>query len=166
MTYSARRVLSDCEIALGLLEQEEDFARWRVHWVGALALVRAVGHVLQKVDGSDPAIHLLVKVIYAGWKLNRDKHLIFWDFIEAERNNILKQYKFSTHPLEQVDVVVSATFNHVETGELKEEPIIFPLEGNLFRPIVDGYGAGEDARDIYREAIAWWNIQLSSIENK
>lgn len=43
MTRAARTVLADCEIALELLEDQEDEGRWRVHWVGAIALIRAVG---------------------------------------------------------------------------------------------------------------------------
>ena len=47
-------VLEDCRMALTLLEEERDYRRWRVHWAAAVALVRAVGHVLDKVDGKDP----------------------------------------------------------------------------------------------------------------
>ena len=50
MTAAARKVLADCEVALEMLEEEEDEQRWRVLWAGAMALLRAVGHVLQKVD--------------------------------------------------------------------------------------------------------------------
>ena len=52
MTARARIVLEDCRLALQLLEEETDLRRWRLHWVAAVALVRAVGHVLEKVDGA------------------------------------------------------------------------------------------------------------------
>ena len=48
MTQHARTVLDDCRLALQLLEEETDPQRWRIHWVAALALVRAVGHVLDR----------------------------------------------------------------------------------------------------------------------
>ena len=50
MTVAARRVLADCEVVLEMLDAEREEQRWRVLWVGALALLRAVGHVLRKVD--------------------------------------------------------------------------------------------------------------------
>lgn len=34
------------------------------------------------------------------------------------------------------------------------------------QPMVDGYGAGEDARDRYLEAIKWWEHQLTEIERQ
>lgn len=54
MTEAARKVLEDCKAALDMLDEEGDEQRWRVLWAGAMALVRAVGHVLQKIDGEDP----------------------------------------------------------------------------------------------------------------
>lgn len=56
MTYKAREVLDDCRLALSLLEDETDVQRWRIQWAAAVALIGAVGHVLDKVDGEDPLI--------------------------------------------------------------------------------------------------------------
>ena len=52
---NARRVLSDCKYALDMLQVESRPASFRVLWVAGIALVRAVGHVLQKVDGEKAA---------------------------------------------------------------------------------------------------------------
>lgn len=68
MMTRAQTVLDDCRVALQLLEEEKDLQRWRVHWVAALALVRAVGHVLDKVDGADPAIGAAAREAYKRWK--------------------------------------------------------------------------------------------------
>jgi hypothetical protein len=65
MTAHASQVLADCRTALQLLEEEKDLQRWRIHWVAALALVRAVGHVLDKMDGSDAAA---ARAAYKNWK--------------------------------------------------------------------------------------------------
>lgn len=40
------------------------------------------------------------------------------------------------------------------------------LDDNLFKPRLDGYGAGEDVRDIYKQAIQWWRIELAKIKSK
>lgn len=164
MTRTAREVLADCEIALEMLEAEQDLGRWRVHWAGALALVRAVGHVLHKVDGADPDIRRQVNLAYQRWKSQKATNAVFWEFIEEERNNILKEYRFNLHPLDHIDVAVMMTVQHPETGELAQIPEVVPIGENIYRPILDGYSEGNDARDVYREALDWWNIELTAIE--
>lgn len=166
MTRTARDVLNDCEVALELLESEQNLGRWRVRWAGALALVRAVGHVLHKVDSADPAVGRLVDQAYARWKSQRTKNAIFWEFIEEERNNILKEYRFNLHPLDHVDVGVIMTVRHPETGEVRQVPHVVPIGENIYRPLLDGYSEGNDARDVYREALDWWDAELSAIEKK
>lgn len=160
----AREVLSDCETALEMLETEKDLVRWRIHWAGAVALLRAIGHVLQKVDGADPDVRRQIDVAYRRWKSQKAENAIFWEFIETERNNILKEYRFNLHPLGQVDVAVLMTVQHLETGELSQIKEVVPIGENIYRPILDGYSEGNDARDVYREALDWWNVELATIE--
>src|ERR1700722_11509267 len=50
-----------------MLEEVTDLSRWRVHWVTALAPVRAVGYVLNKVDGRSSAIKQASGADYAQW---------------------------------------------------------------------------------------------------
>lgn len=164
MTRTAREVLADCEIALEMLEGEQDLARWRVHWAAALALVRAVGHVLQKVDGAEPRVRKQIDIAYRRWKSQRKKHAIFWEFIEEERNNLLKEYRFNLHPLDHVDVAVTMTVQNPKTGGISQIPHVVPIGENIYRPILDGYSEGNDARDVYREALDWWNAELTAIE--
>jgi hypothetical protein len=164
LTRVARQVLADCEIALQTLEDEQDLAHWRVHLAGALALIRAVGHVLHKVDGADSNVRQQVDIAYQRWKSQEDKNAIFWEFIDAERNNILKDYRFNLHPLEHVDVAVIMTVQDPETGALTQIPAVVPIGENIYRPILDGYSEGDDARDVYREALDWWGNELTMIE--
>jgi hypothetical protein len=42
----------------------------------------------------------------------------------------------------------------------------FELDENLFRPLVDGPWAGEDVRDVYLEAVAWWEDELDHIDRE
>jgi len=164
MTRLARQVLADCEIALEMLEAQHDLARWRVHWAGALALLRAVGHVLQKVDGADPKVRRQIEVAYDRWKAQRTENAIFWEFIEQERNNILKEYRFNLHPLDHVDVAVMLTVRQPDTGNIVQIPQIIPIEENIYRPVLDGHSEGDDARDVYQEALDWWDAELTAIE--
>lgn len=71
MTAAARRVLADCEAAVEMLENEHDEQRWRVLWIGAMALLRVVGHVLRKVDGEIPRQRAVIDAAYRRWSDGR-----------------------------------------------------------------------------------------------
>ncbi len=87
----ANDVLDDCRRALALADEVRDELDFRVHWVALLALLRAVGHVLAKVDAaSSPAMQTAVDDRWEEWRRNRREHRIFWEFIEVERNSVLK----------------------------------------------------------------------------
>ena len=85
MTAAARQVLADCEAALEMLEDERGEQRWIVLWIGAMALLRAVGHVLRKVDGEIPRQRAAIDAAYQSWTARRPEHAVFRDFIEEER---------------------------------------------------------------------------------
>lgn len=159
MTAAAREVLVDCEIALEMLEEVEDLRRWRVLWAGSVALLRAVGHVLKKVDGADPRIGPAVDQRYRVWRSKRQENAIFWDFIEEERNNVLKEYQFGVSLDEEIPLLVQS-----DTADGKTERAAFQLGENLYRPLLIGYSEGEDARDVYRRALDWWHRELTTVE--
>lgn len=147
-----------------MLEEEKDLQRWRIHWAAAVALIRAVGHVLDKVDGADPAIKREANAAFARWKSDAPQHEIFREFIERERNNVLKQYQFNLHPLEEVHVAVGTILHPVAGDAPIEMTGIFPIGDNIYRPLLDSYREGDDARDVLAEAIEWWEIELIAIE--
>ena len=163
MTAAARRVLGDCEAALNMLEDEEDERRWRVLWAGAMALLRTVGHVLRNVDRADASVRRAVDAAWGRWKADRSSNAVFWEFIEEERNNILKEYRFSVLDSAEVGLVVVAREDE-DSGHPVQDEAAVSLGENLFQPLVDGFGTGEDARDVYGEALQWWDAELSRIE--
>jgi hypothetical protein len=164
MTYAAREVLDDCRLALAMLEEETDLARWRVHWTGAVALLRAVGHVLDKVDGEDPLTKRLASQAFKRWKGSAPEHEIFREFIEPERNSVLKEYRFRHHPLDEVQMAVGYTLQNPVTGETVQLGDVLPLGDNIYRPFLEGWREGDDARDVLSEAIDWWEAELSALE--
>lgn len=164
MTMAAREVLGDCRIAMQILESETQLPVWRVHWAGAVALLRAVGHVLEKVDGTSEELKKLVREAYQSWKDDRETHAIFWEFIANERNNILKEYNFNINPLEEIGIVYEMTSTNIETGEPVQISDIAILDENIYRPSLEGYRVGDDVRDIYSDAVDWWELQLSQID--
>lgn len=167
MTYAARQVLADCEAALSMLEADQDEVGWRVHWAAAVALVRAVGHVLHNVDGKTcPAAKAAIAEAFANWKADRDKHAIFHEFVEKERNNLLKQYHSDVHPLSEAMLAVDISLVSLRDGKPFSLKDVFELDENIYRPMLDGYYVGDDARDVLSNAISWWKVELNAIDEK
>lgn len=164
MTLRARTALQDCKLALELLEKEEKLDLWRVHWVSALTLCRIVGHVLQKVDAWDHNEKDIIDRYYREWKSDKAEHEIFREFIENHRNALLKEYDFKQHSMIEVPILLSLNLVNLHTGEPKKLEQIASLGENIYRPILDGYREGDDARDVLKEAIDWWEKQLSVID--
>jgi hypothetical protein len=161
MPLRARSVLNDCRVAHGLLESETDDHRWRVYWVAAVALVRAVGHVLKKVDGrQSPRLGKILETLFREWNSGNPAHEIFSAFIEDERNSILKQYQFR---VSQGPVEVALLAGDV--NDLKEITAAV-LDENIYRPMTSGAFEGWDARDVLESAIDWWQSQLDEIERR
>ncbi len=167
MTVAARAVLADVRLALEMLQAEPDADRWRVHWAGGAALLRAVGHVLLHVDQKgDADLARAADAAHRRWRSADPAHAIYREFILEERNNILKEYRSKVHPLDTVPVAIRLTLVHPETGDVRFTDQQAELDKNLFRPIVEGYGEGEDARDVFEEAIDWWEHELTVIERE
>ena len=161
----AREVLEDCRLALKMLEEEQDLQQWRILWAGAVALSRAVGHVLDKVDGRDAVIKQVAADCFRRWK-HGTEHEIFREFIERERNSLLKEYHSDVHPLEDVPVAMRIPIFPPNGGEPKMIGQVFTLDENVYRPMLDGPWEGDDCRDVLGEAISWWGRQLDEIDVK
>src|SRR5918996_909674 len=107
MTATARLVLRDCEAALDDLRAGPTGLQWRTRWAAAVALLRSVGHVLQKVDvEASPAMAQAVTEAWTRMNASKPEPRIFWGFIEEERNNILKGYRSSAK--QNVTIFLSA----------------------------------------------------------
>ena len=149
MELKAGVVLNDCHQAWHLLMMDTSPDSFRIHWVAAVALARAVGHVLVKVDApKGPIWKGAIDKAYARWKSNREGNAIFWEFIEEERNNVLKEYSAN----------VSTDPTHVVLGGTK-----CLIDDLLFCGMLDGRFAGQDCRDVLQQAIDWWENELESI---
>lgn len=150
INLSARSTLEDLILSHQMLEEETCPQRFRILWVAAISICRSIGSVLHKIDG--PKLLVLQNAIKLQWEdiiKNRDKNLIFHKFINAERNNILKEYSFGICDYDH-------TLSIGDTAEVLDECIFVPLN--------EGAYAMEDSRDVIAEAIEWWSNKLSSLE--
>lgn len=161
-TARARRVLADLQAVRDKLEDEAGSVEWRLYWITAVVLARAVGHVLAKVDAAAvPVVREVANELHREWKGPAAEHAIFRDFIEQERNSILKEYEFG---MSEGPVPVSVTLAHPETGEQVQSGAL--IEENVYRPMWSGPYEGEDGRTLLDEAIAWWGVQLDRVDGE
>lgn len=157
VTQHARFVLEDCKGALAELRDGVQGPEWRRRFAAAVALLRAVGHVLKNVD-SDVSPEAKA-AIEAEWQaLNSTKpdpkdpytctcyaH-IFWSFIEKERNNILKEYRFNAGQSVTVPIPSGVT---TYSYPMNSEPL-----------------AGPDQREVIRKAIQFWEDYLDRVDER
>ena len=141
----AQQILDRGQVALEMLEEENDFARIPVLWTAGVAIARSVGHVLKIDAAADPQIERRLNQRWPQWK----EEPIFKNFIEDERNLILKEGAggFATSSKTQLTA----------RGER------FSLDHTIYWPMHDGPYAGEDCRDVLREALDWWQAKLSEL---
>jgi hypothetical protein len=99
-TLKAWEVWREAVNAYKKLDAEESpgaLPDWRLYWISAVVLLRTTGHVLDKVDATKSPI--LQSIISDFWRqLKASKEPIFWEFIDAERNNIVKTFTSGTKP--------------------------------------------------------------------
>jgi hypothetical protein len=159
-TLAAWNVLDDCRNAHRMLNGiDPESSDWRVLWIGCLALLRAIGHVLDKVDSghSAAAKHSIAKA-WSEWKnVHEKEHGIFRDFIEKERNRLLKEGSFRTEP-EPIYLVTEDGHRLVTEGGdrlIAEQP--------FFRMTLAGF-EDKNGLELIAAAIAWWEQRLTEIE--
>lgn len=129
----------DCVSILFLFQHtdiDEEKPEWRLYWVAGIALLRTIGHVLAKVDGLASARHRSeIDRLWESWKIDRLRSSIFRNFIEKERNNLLKTYSFG--------------------ARLASNDEGFYVE----------FEDGQDAFELFREAVYWWRHELMALED-
>lgn len=144
-----------------MLEDEPRHIEWRLNWILAVVLLRTVGHVLNNVDGAAlPAVKVLANQLHAEWKDTATAHAVFRDFIERERNSILKEYSFT---MTEGPVPLLAYLQNGDGFDVIRQALI---EENIYRPMSDGPYEGEDGRTVLDDAIEWWTQQLARIDRE
>ena len=86
----------DCEEALADLTDGVQGSAWRRRWVNAIMLLRAVGHILESVDSElNAAYRTVMARRWNALRATQPEPIIFWGFICAERNNLVKEYRLA-----------------------------------------------------------------------
>jgi len=111
-----------------------------------MVLLRAVGHVLDHVDAKGgPKMRAAIDSAWVALKERKPYSLIFWEFIDQERNNVLKEYAVGA--------------GHNTTVYLNSSrPVEYEYLINV------GPYKGRRQREVVLEAIEWWTRYLDAID--
>ena len=160
---NTRLTIQDCKVALQILEEDcIDQATWRVRWVGAICLLRTVGFVLVDEGRQNSAHQQYIREAYNRWNEDKLRYEIYWQFIKAERDLVLKEYKSSVFGGEHVNLTVVPQPLMPPNTELGSS--VHQLETDIYRPILSSFRQGDDVRDVYDDAIKWWESEVDRIE--
>lgn len=149
----------------------EEGAESRVIYAASVTLLRSVGHVLHKVDCKrHPEISDEVAIRFKRWKRGELKDQIFTEFIEKERNLILKEYAPNWNPDNEVKCKFRMPYlasGRSEKSKQLSEAIHARLADKTFSAIVmpDGPFAGMGFDELLTKAMRWWGRELSEIES-
>ena len=141
--------LSDSVNAAFSLRHADYAVNWRFDFIVAITCLRAVGHVLHKIDCQNfPEIKDEVSLRFDRWKLGVGDDTIFPHFIEDARNSLLKTYSFTSSD--------KVAFYDDEYGEFTDD---FPHPDI----VVSGPFEGEDVITLFYRAHDWWRRELNDI---
>lgn len=164
MTTTARLVLQDCKFAITRHTDNLQGEAFRVSWLSIVTLLRAVGHVLDKVDAQrSTAMERAIKEKWKELQSSRPEPPIFWDFIEGARNRFLKNYE---HGISRWMMFPSVD------GNFK---IIFDMansSGMLGASSVEARGSrlvstqfvGKNEKQVAWMAHDWWKTYLDEVD--
>jgi hypothetical protein len=183
MAAKAREILEWCRYGLQKMESDPTGFDWVMIWAGTIALLRAIGHALDKEDAKSD--HRLKKAQSAWWRGLKDTKpdpLIFWEFIERDRNQLLKEADLTVgqgihvemHDIVHSSDVFSAHLSGQEPAPPEQQsppprstnPSPPPTTATFSYRMNSGRFAGQDPRDLVRDAIEWWGKELDEIEQK
>lgn len=149
-SLSAWAVLNDAEHALNYFETSSTEQDYRIYWWAIMSLLRAAGHVLDKVDGKN---HPDFGRLQEEWWRSEGKHdPIFVGFIENDRNELLKKYAFQAAPAALAD----------RNGSIVTDRLGRTITTRQWFLSVGPF-AGRAASAVAREAIAWWRRKIIAL---
>jgi len=162
----AREVLRDCEYTRKRLQdaiEKNNLNDAKVFWFSSLAMLRSIGHVLHNVDAKEQGGYFgdILEENFKRWK----KDPVFANFIEKERNNILKEYASSLSEQKNLEEFCLVT----ESGErlvTESEDAIVGTTTVTTLIKGDGMYSGISPVDALDKALRWWEKNLSEFEQQ
>lgn len=162
----AHQALSWCRHGLNGMLQDPVGDDWVLLWAGTITLLRAVGHALHKEDTQ--ADQALEKAVSSWWRALKDgkpQPAIFWDFIERDRNLLLKEATLTVGQSAFVRVAGAqvTAFAGRDTAPPSKCTPAGPSVTVTYH-MNSGPYQGWEPRVLVDRAIAWWDAELAGIE--
>lgn len=170
MELKAELVVKDCAHALSKYDQTLQGVELRLSWWNIISLLRAVGHVLDKVDSKASLRHAqIIKQEFQTLKESKPEPAIFWLFIDSERNRFLKEYDHSIRrqvsenpPLGKAGFKVS-----VHLDNIVGPPIGYSGDNLYIESFIkEGPYKDRNELEVAKEAKDWWVSYLEKIKRK
>lgn len=121
-------------------------SRWKVYWAGVCSLLKTSIHMMRH-DARSCLPGPLKETLVSSWnelRQNKSQYPLFWDFIDRERHNILKEYEFSAY-----ETYLSPDGKQTYPSLLES----IDLQGVLL--IRGGTYDGRDALELAKEGASW-----------
>lgn len=169
MTSAARIVLQDARYAISRHHDKLAGEAFRVSWLSVIGLLRAVGHVLNKVDANrSPSMGWAIRQKWSELQQSRPEPLIFWEFIEAERNSLFKVYEHSimrsfSLAMHEEDGTPSPMTTNIDVGRSSG---MVSITSKAMTSFFDrGSFSGRREVEVASEAASWWHAYLSAVDD-
>jgi len=168
MKFKALEVVNDCRIAcreLDEAEKENNKRLIRIRWFTCLALLRSVGHVLEKVDQKSYSEYdMIFKEKFNSFKNDS----IYLNFIKNDRDLILKEYKFfiiegESERIESNFIVINDEGDFLGIGGGKILKVADDKIIKRFFKKGEGFDKYNLLHEIVSDAIIWWQRYIDSI---
>jgi hypothetical protein len=160
----AREVLGWCLHLLQELRQQPTGMDWIVKWAAALTFIRTVGEALKNVDAQKyPAIGKARQ----RWKqsVNLSDQPIYKSFITGDSNALLHHARVNAGQSAMVFLRGVSATGRVSGEDIPQSRAEVHPPPPVYKYHMDGGPFnGRDPRDIFQEAIAWWEQQIGVIE--
>jgi hypothetical protein len=163
MTRAARIVLQDAKHAIARHTETLQAEEFRASWFAVIGLLRAVGHVLDKVDAkSSPMLEQAIRTKWNQLSASRPEPTIFWDFIHAERNRFLKSYEHGIDRTITIPTLSGLGSIKFDGGNARGG---WFAAGHVFNPVItSGSYAGQNERTVALAAHHWWADYLNEVD--
>lgn len=170
MKLRSELVLNDIKRAIERHRDSLQAEEFRLSWFSIVCLLRAVGHVLDKVDSlQSPELKQIIDRKFKELKTSKPKPEIFWAFIEFERNRFLKEYEHGIDrgvtlgPIDAQDG--KKVFITVDHGRAQNSYSTSPVSKGHSK-IASGFFKGRNEKQVAEEALAWWTKYLDEIKDE
>ena len=171
INFKASEVLTDCRVACRELEDAEanqNERLIRIRWFTCLVLLRSVGHIIDKVDKKN---YIKYKSEFDSFYKRKKQEIIFKDFIDKERNMILKEYKDyiineESEKVESFHVIINDDGDRLDIGG--GNTLIYKDDDLVTRYFKKGGGFDEYnlLHEIVSDAIKWWENYINELKIK